>query len=87
MVLITKNAVCTAKPEPKAWSSGTRSGITYRVTISDGKGTLDLRCKDADVYSVFESFQSYQVAIDVVQAAQDDRIVERATIVGVEPVE
>lgn len=84
MLVATQKVMCTAKPDPKPWSSGGRSGISYRVTLSDGKSALDLRCSNDEVYNKIEPFGYYQAVVNIVQAAQDDRIVERVQLVDVQ---
>lgn len=86
MVVGTKAVMCTAKPAPRPWQQGGRAGITYRATISDGETALDLRCANAEVYEKLKPFKQFQVSINLVQAAQDDRVVERAQIVDVKEV-
>lgn len=81
MVSIVKHVQCTAKPDPKPWTTQNGSGITYRVSISDGVSNLELKCKDVDVYNKFEPFQFYQVALDVMQVASNNYIVERVRVV------
>lgn len=81
MLAATPTLVCTAKPDPRPWTQGNRSGITYRVTLSDGKKSFDLRCANDNVYNKFIPFEKYDVTLDIQQAAEDSRLVERVRVV------
>lgn len=67
MRLQIPRVMCTGKPEPHAWSKGDRSGVIYRVELSDGTGNIRVNCRDEAAYAAFAPFIMYQVDINLTQ--------------------
>lgn len=81
MLVVTPVVMCVAKPDPRPWSRGNSSGITYRVGISDGQNVLNVKCANSDVYNKISAMRNYQVTLNITQNAQDNAIIERVTVV------
>lgn len=81
MIMKTPKVMCIAKPEPKAWEFNGRSGISYKIGISDGTSNLELPVSSAEVWNKFESFGEYIALVEVSQVANDNRLAARCRIV------
>lgn len=81
MITVAKNVLCTSKPDAKAWQNNGLSGISYRVGVSDGKSSVEMKCATDLPYNKFEVGQHYDVAMEVTQVAQNNYIIERVRIV------
>lgn len=78
--------ICTGKPEPNMWQMGERSGVSYKVEVSDGSGNVSMPCKDEVVYNAFVPFQTFSIDVEINQVANESRLGTRARIVSVAPV-
>ena len=65
MIVSGSNLLCTAKPKPIEWEFEDRKGVTLKVTLSDGEGYLNLKCRDEEIYNKFEPFNFYDVVIEL----------------------
>lgn len=83
MLVRSPKVMCTGKPEPRAWEYNGRSGVSYKVNLSDGSSNLELPVKDAEVWNMFDPFKKFIVDIEISQVANDNRIVTRCRVVGV----
>ena len=81
MIVTSPKVMCTGKPEPRAWEFNGRSGVSYKVNISDGSSNLELPVKDAEIWNKFEPFKRYRVSIEVSQVANDNRLSTRCRVV------
>lgn len=82
MILVAGNMMCTAVIEPRQWEMENRSGTTYKVELSDGKGSIELQCADEETYYMFAPFERYNVTIDLRQTNYEGRKGVKAFIVG-----
>lgn len=82
MIVTSPKIMCTGKPEPRAWEFNGRSGVSYKVNVSDGSSNLELPVKDAEVWNLFEPFKRFRVDIEISQVANDNRLATRCRIVG-----
>ena len=57
MVVTSPKVMCTGKPEPRAWEFNGRSGVSYKVNISDGSSNLELPVKDAEIWNICDLFK------------------------------
>lgn len=73
MILNVNNVMCTAKVPPREWEMDGRSGVTYKVEISDGSGSMELQCSDEDIYNKFVPFERFDVEIDLRQTNYEGR--------------
>lgn len=73
---------CIAVPEPRAWEYNGRSGVAYKVHLSDGVDVLQFPVSDIDVYQKFMPFHDYEVTLEVSQVAQDSRIFTKSRVVA-----
>lgn len=86
MIVTAPKVMCTGRPEPKAWEFNGRSGMSYKVQISDGQSNLELPCATPEVYNLFSPFKTFQVNIEVSQVANDNRLATRCRVVGAQAV-
>lgn len=86
MISTFPKVMCTGHPEPKAWEFNGRSGVSYKVTISDGEGSLELPCASAEVWNVFKPFSYYAVQLETTQVANDNRLSTRSRVIGAKEV-
>lgn len=88
MILQNNNLMCTGKPNPRPYTlnSGV-SGVSYKVELSDGNGTVSLPVDGESTYSIFEPWKMYNVGIEITQTANNDRITTRARVVSAVVVE
>lgn len=82
MILVAANMMCTAVVEPREWEMEGRSGTTYKVELSDGKGSIELQCADDETYYMFAPFERYNVSIDLRQTNYEGRKGVKALIVN-----
>lgn len=64
-----------------------RSGVSYKIKISDGQDTLELPVSSPEVWNMFAPFGYYQVNMETSQVANDNRISTRSRVVNVKEVE
>lgn len=83
MLLGSPKVLCTARPDPKAWEFNGRSGVSYKVSVSDGTSNLELPVKDAETWNRFVPFGNYIITVEVSQVANDNRLSTRCRIVDV----
>lgn len=81
MVVTSSKVMCTGKPEPRAWEFNGRSGVSYKVNISDGKSNLELPVIDAECWNKFEPFKRMRVDIEISQVAVDNRLSTRCRVI------
>ena len=81
MIFSSPKVMCTGKPEPRAWEFNGRSGVSYKVCVSDGSSNLELPVKDAEIWNKFEPFKKFRVDIEISQVANDNRLATRCRIV------
>lgn len=82
MILNHPNLMCTAVPQPREWEMDGNKGVSYKIELSDGSGTVQLPCINGDVWKVFEPFKVYAVSIEVVQQARSGFMGVRARVVS-----
>lgn len=51
--------IVTGKPDPHPWTRGERSGIIYRIEVSDGTGNIRMNCENQAVYESVTPFQAF----------------------------
>lgn len=74
MRLVAHRVMCTAKNEPREWAfEDGRSGVTYKVEISDGSGNIQIACLDEDIYNHFTPFAFHEVEISLEQTNFEGR--------------
>lgn len=82
MIFRTEEPVtCIAVPEPKAWEYNGRSGIAYKVSVSDGASLLQLPVSDVAIFNLFQPFHKYDLVLEVSQVAQDSRMFTKSRVV------
>lgn len=81
MLVGTPPVMCTGKPEPKAWEFNGRSGVSYKVCLSDGSSNIELPIKDAELWNTFTPFKYYNCTIEISQVANDNRLATRCRVV------
>lgn len=81
MLVGTPKVKCVARQDPKAWEFNGRSGVSYKVEISDGTTNVQLPVSSADVWNMFKPFEDYYCTIEISQVAQDNRIATKCRIV------
>lgn len=86
MLAGSANLMCTGVPDPREWTFRDRSGISYKVNLSDGQSNLELPVSEASVFSVFKPFERYNVTFEISQVADDNRITTRCRVVDAKPV-
>lgn len=74
--------IVTGKPEPHAWSRGERSGVIYRVEVSDGSGNVRMNCASQAVYESMTPFQAFAVDLTIEQNQNNNYL----TIMAATPV-
>lgn len=85
MISEFEKVMCVGKPAPREWKlDDGRSGVTYKIKISDGADSLELPCVDADVWDAFVPLGWHRVELETTQVAQDSRISTRSRVVRVE---
>lgn len=80
----TPVVLVTGKPEPKAWEYNGRSGVSYKVSISDGSSNVELPVVDAEIWNKFKSLGNFIVTIEISQVANDNRLSTRCRVVDAE---
>lgn len=73
MIVTAPEVFCTAVKVPNEYKIGDRSGVSYKVEISDGTGSVEMPVIDGDVWKVFEPMKKYAVDIELVPFAQETR--------------
>lgn len=86
MIINHPNLMCVGVKPPQEWSLDGRSGVTYKVQLSDGTEAIEIKCESGDVYGMFKAFQNYAVALSIVQTSNSGRLGIRASVVGAQPV-
>ena len=77
--------MCVSIPEPRQWEMDGRNGVSYKVDLSDGTSTVQLACKDINVYQVFRPFKKFTVQIELLQTTFDGRKGVKAQIFAAAP--
>ena len=77
--------MCVSIPEPRQWEMEGRQGVSYKVDLSDGVSTVQLACKDINVYQVFRPFKKFTVQIELLQTSFDGRKGVKAQIFAASP--
>ena len=80
MIAVVPNCMCTGKPEPRAWEMNGRSGVSYKVNVSDGNSALELPVADAETWNLFVPFEMYEVSLQIDQIANNSRLSTRTRI-------
>lgn len=86
MQVSAQKVMCTGKPAPREWNMEGRSGVSYKVDLSDGYESISVPCKDAEVYGAFLPFQAYQVDFEVVSTVNNNRQGVRIRAINAVPV-
>lgn len=87
MKLVGKNLMCTSIPEPREWKMDDgRSGVTYKVELSDGQNSVQINCASMDSYGKFRPFEKFNVEFDLQQTLYDGRRGVKAIVTGCEMV-
>lgn len=73
MIVTAPEVTCTAVKAPNEYTIGERKGVSYKVEISDGTGSIELPVIDGDVWKVFQPFGKYAIDIEVIQTAIETR--------------
>lgn len=87
MFVILQNAMCTGVVPPNEWEIDGRTGVSYKVELSDGTGNVKLACKDEDTYNTFEAFERYNVELELVQTNYEGRTGVKAQVSYAEKVQ
>lgn len=82
MIINHPNLMCVGIKQPNEWNVDGRTGVTYKVQVSDGTETVEMRCASVDVWSQFKAFKPYAVSISLTQTSNGGRLGIRAEIVG-----
>lgn len=61
-----------------------RTGVTYRVDLSDGETNIQINCRNIEVYSKFRPFERFNVEFDLQQTLYDGRRGVKAMVVNCE---
>lgn len=84
MLAVVPNCMCTGKPEPRAWEMNGRSGVSYKVNLSDGTSALELAVADAETWNAFVPFRMYNVTLEITQVAYESRLSTRTRVCDAE---
>lgn len=82
MVVSNSSLMCVGKPAPRPYNVNGTSGISYKIELSDGSGTVTLPVSDEAVYQLFEPWHMYHVDVEITQSAMENRIVTRSRVIA-----
>lgn len=86
MIINHPKLKCTGLPAPREYEWNNRNGVSYKVELSDGHGTLSLPCENGNVYGVFEPFEDYTVDIEITQVARENVLSTRCRVIAAQKV-
>lgn len=85
MISIVPDVLCTAIAKPREWEMDGRSGISYKVDVSDGEDNITFACDGPDVHAAFEPFKHFQITLDTKQTNFDGRKGTKTQIIDAQP--
>lgn len=73
--------LCIGVSAPREWSYEDRSGVSYKVEVTDGNGSIELPVTE-DAYGNFESMQEYMIDLEIYQVNRNTQYGVRKTTVA-----